>query len=98
MQTGFEEVVYSLGESSGSVLVCAEILSPAVAEREFFLLLSSSNRDAGTNSPTIVLCVVRTSYQLSCPGTRALTPRLQSVTCSNPTQGSSSFFHGVKEL
>jgi hypothetical protein len=46
VQTGFEEVVYSLGESSGSVLVCAEILSPAVAEREFFLLLSSSNRDA----------------------------------------------------
>ncbi|CAI8016676.1 FRAS1-related extracellular matrix protein 2, partial [Geodia barretti] len=46
VRTGFEEVVYALGESSGSVVVCAEILSPAVAEREFFLLLSSSNRDA----------------------------------------------------
>ena len=60
VRTGFEEVVYALGESSGSVVVCAEILSPAVAEREFFLLLSSSNRDAGTstNCPTIVLCAV----------------------------------------
>ena len=43
----FEEVVYSLPESRGRVMVCAEISSPAVAEREFFLNITSSDRDAG---------------------------------------------------
>ena len=48
----FEEVVYSLPESQGSVQVCAEIVSPAVAERVYFLLLSSVDRDAGVTSVT----------------------------------------------
>lgn len=43
----FVGVVYSLSESSGRVDVCAEIDSPAVAEREFTLMVSSSDRDAG---------------------------------------------------
>jgi hypothetical protein len=42
----FEEVVYSLQESRGRVQVCAEILRPAVAEREFFLMVTSADRDA----------------------------------------------------
>ena len=41
------DVVYSLSESTGSVEVCVEIDSPAVAEREFTLMISSSDRDAG---------------------------------------------------
>ena len=56
MRTGFEEVVYSQTEGSGSVEVCAEIVSPAVAERRFFLLLSSSNRDASEKICTIYPC------------------------------------------
>ena len=42
----FEEVVYALTESSGAIQVCAVIVNPAVAEREFFLQISSSDRDA----------------------------------------------------
>lgn len=56
MRTGFEEVVYSQAEGSGSVEVCAEIVSPAVAERRFFLLLSSSDRDASEKICTIYPC------------------------------------------
>ena len=67
MRTGFEEVVYSQTEGSGSVEVCAEIVSPAVAERRFFLLLSSSDRDASEKICTIypcgnVLCSCRLRY------------------------------------
>ena len=50
---GFEEVVYSQQESLDGVLVCAEIKTPAVAEREFFLLLSSSDRDASKQNLSI---------------------------------------------
>ena len=47
MTVQFEEVVYSLREGSGRVQVCAEITSPPLAEREFFLMVTSDNRDAG---------------------------------------------------
>ena len=47
MTVQFEEVVYSVQENRGRVEVCGEILRPAVAEREFFLLVTSADRDAG---------------------------------------------------
>ena len=50
VRVGFESVVYSQRESRGAIEVCVEVASPAVAERQFFLLISSSNRDAGTAS------------------------------------------------
>ena len=53
VRVGFESVVYSQRESRGAIEVCVEVASPAVAERQFFLLISSSDRDAGTASTVL---------------------------------------------
>ena len=47
MNVGFTAVTYEVEESSGSVPVCIEVSSPHLAEREFFLMVTSNDRDAG---------------------------------------------------